>query len=172
MFKFVKALAVASLAAAGGLLFLGTGVVFAQGFDSTQYAKTPSQTVQPGLRNNFGSQFNLTSAATSGAANFGFMSKYVQICLAPTGAAKILARFGTALTSSTGIQADNPFNVAATSATIFESGSTGILAGNAMVFSSTATSGAPACHTFPFQAPGMIFVSSTSATVNVNAFAE
>lgn len=169
MNKYVKALVAASFA----ILPVSA---FAQGFDSTQYAKTPSQTVQPGLSKTFGSQFNLTSTATSGAANWGFMSKYVQICLPPTGASKILARFGQALTASTGAQAADPFQVAATSPTIFESGSTGILSGSAMVFSSPSTTGVPqatpACFTYPFQTKGMIFVSSTPATVNVNAFAD
>lgn len=166
MNKYVKALVAASFA----ILPVSA---FAQGFDSTQYAKTPSQTVQPGMTKTFGSQLSLTASATSGAANWGFWSKYVSICIPSTGgSSKVLARFGTALTTSTGAQAADPFQVAATSPTIFESGSTGILGGQAMVFSSPAGTGYEVCRTYPFQTKGMIFVSSTNATVNVNAFAD
>lgn len=166
MNKYVKALVAASFA----ILPVSA---FAQGFDSTQYAKTPSQTVQPGMTKNFGTQLSLTTSATSGAANWGFWSKYVSICIPSVGgSSKVLARFGQALTASAGAQAADPFQVMATSTTIFESGIAGGLGGQAMVFSSPQSSSYEVCRTFPFQTKGLVFATAGQATVNVNAFAD
>lgn len=128
-----------------------------------------------------GKQIEMSSSATSGAVDFGFFADWVSVCvagnqspaIAPSN--KILARFGASNTASTGAVLNDPtlMTISATSMTIMENGSTGAgtVKGSAMVFSSPATTGvSPACQTFPFRTRGMVFASSTNATVNVIGF--
>lgn len=172
MRKFFKALAAAVFAV------LISGPVMAQQFDVPLINGKPYTIGQTS-----GKQMELTSSATSSAVDFGFFANYVEVCLVPsqtqsvTSAMKVLGRFGTTLTASTGAPAFDPSNmtVVATSMTIFENGDTlggyGTVKGRAMAFSSPATTNsAILCRTYPFHTRGMIFAASGNATINVNGF--